>query len=51
MNELIKELEALKQYTVDTKSGKRKDAKCNKAIDRCIEVVRRHYETNSILQQ
>ena len=39
--EIIYEMEAKKEYIADTKNGKRKEAKKNAAIDKCIEIVQR----------
>ena len=41
LDQMIKEMESLKCYTTDSKSGKRKEAKKNVAIDECIKIVRR----------
>lgn len=42
MQQIITEMEAQKEYCVDSKAGKRKEAKKNAAIDKCIEIVKKN---------
>ena len=44
LQKIIAEMETQKEYIADSKAEKRKNAKKNVAIDKCIEIVRQYME-------